>query len=267
MSGDHFESLTAGNIHEVQNIIVSVHQTQDWQALLFPASLEPSSPRTQLLANDPSFEPRNPYRGLHAFNTENASDFFGRERLIAELLKSFHAVLDVPRKGDTTRLLSVVGPSGSGKSSAVLTGLLPALKRGELPESEHWIYLEPIVPGQHPLEELARTLSYQFPQRSLASLHEDLAEPTARGLHLLFEALVRDKSTTLFLNIDQFEEVFTQTLEVEECTQFLNLLLTALTEPFIGIRLPEFEALLPDGFIGDHDPSLCQKLFDITKAE
>jgi hypothetical protein len=36
---------------------------------------------------------------------------------------------------------------------------------------------------------------------------------------------------------------------------------------FIGIRLPEFEAPLPDGFIGDDDPSLSQKLFDITKAE
>ncbi len=42
---------------------------------------------------------------------------------------------------------------------------------------------------------------------------------------------------------------------------------TRATTPFIGIHLPEFEAPLPDGPIGDNDPTLSQKLFDITKAE
>lgn len=214
-----------------KQLSLSPPQAQDWQALISPAPQDLAPRPSQPLLDDPSFVPRNPYRGLHAFTTEQAGDFFGRERLITELLHTFQQVLFPSSPEGKARLLSVVGPSGSGKSSVVLAGLLPSLKRGEVPGSADWIYLEPIVPGQHPLEALARTLSYQFPQRSLASLHEDLEEPSARGLHLLFEALVKGKSTTIFLYIDQFEELFTQTLEQEEQTQFINLLLTALTEP------------------------------------
>ncbi len=128
-------------------------------------------------------------------------------------------------------MLTLVGPSGSGKSSVVLAGLLPALQRGALPGSERWIFLAPIVPGSHPLEKLARSLSYQFPQRSLASLQEDLDLPSGRGLHLLAEALARGGDTSVVLYIDQFEEFFTQTLEETERAQFIKLLVTAITEP------------------------------------
>src|SRR5258707_1283287 len=204
-------------------------QAQDWQALLSPVPQTSSSP-SQPLIDDPSFVPRNPYRGLHPFTTDNASDFFGRDHLITELSQTFQKIVSPSPQNGNARLLSVVGPSGSGKSSVVLAGLLPALQQGELPGSEHWMYLEPIVPGSHPLEALTRTLSYQFPQRSLISLREDLVEPTARGLYLLLDALTRGKLTTIFLYIDQFEEVFSQTLEIEERTHFISLLMTALTE-------------------------------------
>ena len=69
-----------------------------------------------------------PYKGLAAFDADDADYFFGRERLVAELVAH---VVGAP-------LLAVVGPSGSGKSSVVRAGLLPALAGGVLPGSENW---------------------------------------------------------------------------------------------------------------------------------
>src|SRR6185503_19786074 len=67
-----------------------------------------------------------PYKGLATFDFVDAEYFYGRERLVAELVAS---LVGAP-------LLAVVGPSGSGKSSVVRAGLLPALAGGVLPGSE-----------------------------------------------------------------------------------------------------------------------------------
>ena len=61
---------------------------------------------------------RNPYKGLHAFLESDADDFFGREQLVADLVERVVA----------ERFLAVVGPSGSGKSSVVLAGLVPEIR-------------------------------------------------------------------------------------------------------------------------------------------
>ena len=75
-----------------------------------------------------------PYKGLARFEAADAANFFGRERLVAEL---------VARLAESP-LLAVVGPSGSGKSSLVRAGLLPALAAGVLPGG-------PAVALHHPL--------------------------------------------------------------------------------------------------------------------
>jgi WD40 repeat protein/DNA-binding SARP family transcriptional activator/energy-coupling factor transporter ATP-binding protein EcfA2 len=84
-----------------------------------------------------------PFKGLATFEVADAEYFFGRERLVAELVAR---LVGAP-------LLAVVGPSGSGKSSVVRAGLLPALGNGVLPGSEHWTQIV-IRPGEHPLAEL-----------------------------------------------------------------------------------------------------------------
>ena len=86
-----------------------------------------------------------PSRAWPPFEVADAEYFFGRERLIAELVAR---LVGAP-------LLGVVGPSGSGKSSVVRAGLLPALAGGVLPGSEEWEQVL-IRPGEHPLEELNR---------------------------------------------------------------------------------------------------------------
>lgn len=74
----------------------------------------------------------NPYRGLEAFQRADAHQFFGRDRLVDELVEVLR------RPGSAGRLVTVVGPSGSGKSSVVRAGLLPALERGVVPGSGDW---------------------------------------------------------------------------------------------------------------------------------
>jgi DNA-binding SARP family transcriptional activator/class 3 adenylate cyclase/WD40 repeat protein/type II secretory pathway predicted ATPase ExeA len=96
---------------------------------------------------DPSVSPC-PYKGLMHFDVEDAPWFFGRERLVAEL--AAHLV--------TRPVIAVVGPSGSGKSSLVRAGLLPALAAGALPGSNTWQVVL-VTPGVAPEAELDRQLA------------------------------------------------------------------------------------------------------------
>ena len=89
-----------------------------------------------------------PFKGLASFEAADADYFCGRERLVADLVAQ---LVGAP-------LLGVVGPSGSGKSSVVRAGLLPALASGTLPGSEDWPLLL-MRPGEHPCAELARVTS------------------------------------------------------------------------------------------------------------
>ncbi len=86
-----------------------------------------------------------PFKGLASFEAADADYFCGRERLVADLVAQ---LVGAP-------LLGVVGPSGSGKSSVVRAGLLPALASGTLPGSEDWPLLL-MRPGEHPCAELER---------------------------------------------------------------------------------------------------------------
>jgi transcriptional regulator with XRE-family HTH domain len=179
---------------------------------------------------EPPFEPRNPYKGLKAFHSEDRDDFFGRDALVNELADALHAFLIEDEKHTRhARFLAVVGPSGSGKSSVVMAGLLPRLQAGELPGSQHWVYLDPIIPGAHPIESLAFTFAQRLPDRSLKTIREDLDDDSTYGVHLLAHSLRKRAETHVVLFIDQFEEVFTQTISEEERQQFLDLLVTAVS--------------------------------------
>ncbi len=112
-----------------------------------------------------------------------------------------------------------------------MAGLLPRLQHGALPGSQQWIYLEPLVPGQHPIEALTLVLSPCFPGRSLKVIREDLEDDSSRGLHLLATSLTKQLKTRVVLLVDQFEELFTQTTSEQERRRFLDLLVTAVTEP------------------------------------
>ena len=187
----------------------------------------------------PPGEPRNPYKGLRAFTGEDAADFFGRDMLIEELAETIEGFLTAEKHNvPASRLLTVIGPSGSGKSSVVMAGLLPGLQRGALPGSEAWVYLDPIVPGKRPLESLTLAFAPHLPERSLRAIRHDLEDDSTRGLQLLATQLVKRRGSLssgqgsrVVLMIDQFEELFTQTLSERERQRFIDLLVAAVTEP------------------------------------
>ncbi|MCL4248342.1 MAG: protein kinase [Anaerolineae bacterium] len=173
-------------------------------------------------------EPENPYKGLRAFQTADARDFFGREKLVQRL---------VQRLGDhdtPSRFLAVIGPSGSGKSSVVKAGLVPALRRGDLPGAERWFIVE-MIPGVHPLDELEIALTRVAANQS-GNLRQQL-ERDARGLVRVGGLILPDDGSELLVIVDQFEEVFTLVENEARRVQFLDLLEAAATDPRNRVRV------------------------------
>ncbi len=166
-----------------------------------------------------------PYKGLQYFDEEDAGHFFGREQLTARLVGRLHR----------SRFLAIVGASGSGKSSVVRAGIVPALKSGapladgSLPPSDstHWSY-RVFNPGGHPLEALAATLSAEGALPSqISSLRDELASDP-KALALAAQSLLSQaKSPHLLLVVDQFEEIFTLARSAEEREAFINALIAA----------------------------------------
>ena len=141
-----------------------------------------------------------PYKGLARFEASDAEFFFGRERLVAELVT--HLI--------GAGLLGVVGPSGSGKSSLVRAGLLPVLREGMLPGSDRWRQLV-IRPGEHPVRELARAVPRDGALDSSGTTDgdrepDDRPSPWRQDGDWMLRAIAGQDH--LLLVVDQFEEIF-----------------------------------------------------------
>jgi WD40 repeat protein/DNA-binding SARP family transcriptional activator len=167
---------------------------------------------------------RNPYKGLRPFEEADAPDFFGREALTEQL---------VARLAET-RFLVVVGPSGSGKSSVVRAGLIPALRNGALPGSERWHVVE-LFPGAYPLEELEAAL-LRIAVNPPTSLLEQL-EADERGLLRAVKRVLPGDGSELVLVVDQLEEVFTLVADEQRRTRLLALLEAAVRDPHARLRV------------------------------
>jgi WD40 repeat protein/DNA-binding SARP family transcriptional activator len=160
-------------------------------------------------------ELRNPYKGLRAFLEADAADFFGREALTRRLVER------LAERGSDARFLCVVGPSGSGKSSVVRAGLIPALRRGAVEGSDRW-YMSEVLPGRHPLHEIESALlgiAVSPPPSLLEVLEED-----ELGLVHAVEKVLPDPSAELVLVLDQLEELFTLVEDEAERAHVLDLI-------------------------------------------
>jgi WD40 repeat protein/DNA-binding SARP family transcriptional activator len=169
-----------------------------------------------------------PYKGLQYFDQADADLFFGRELLTAKLVGYLG-----PTRGD--RFLAVVGASGSGKSSIVRAGLIPALKRskpladGTLPPAgcAEWP-VHVITPTVHPLEALAVSLTRDAESvTATITLMDNLARDP-RSLHLHVRRLLSQPSNSLLLLVDQFEELFTLCRSEAERQAFVDNLMAAV---------------------------------------
>ena len=124
-----------------------------------------------------------PFKGLAPYEAADAEYFFGRERLVAEIIARLVG----------TPLLGIVGASGSGKSSVLRAGVVPALRGGILPGSSRWSIVT-MRPGDHPVQALRRAEAY--------------VSPAERRM----------------LVVDQFEETFTTCRDEGERRDFIAAL-------------------------------------------
>ncbi len=160
-----------------------------------------------------------PYKGLTSYQPEDAAFFFGRESLVDELISRLQS----------SRTLVIGGPSGSGKSSLLRAGLIPAISGGSLPGSQHWPILL-FVPGADPLDELAYQLARLAPDVAPLS-GDDLREDPRAARRWL------PSGTAGLLAIDQFEEVFTQPSNPTDCRAVLEVLAVLTTAQDLQIRV------------------------------
>ncbi|MGI5452407.1 hypothetical protein ACQEWB_04325 [Streptomyces sp. CA-249302] len=135
-----------------------------------------------------------PYRGLARFEPADSALFFGRDRLVGELLELVRE----------HRFAAVFGPSGSGKSSLLRAGLIPALQAAE--GAERPAVVRVLTPGERP-----------------ADTHEKAL-------------LAEDDEHDTWVIVDQFEELFTLCRDREQEGRFLDLLLAA-REPGSRLRV------------------------------
>ncbi|HSB02249.1 MAG TPA: hypothetical protein VLE49_16485 [Anaerolineales bacterium] len=178
------------------------------------------------LENLPPEPGEPPFQGLQYFDEKDADRFFGREGLTAKIVGRLA----------TTRFLTIIGASGSGKSSLVRAGVLPALRRGErladgsLPptDSGQWD-IRILTPSAHPLDALAASLVRDSDSvNAITTLRSDLSgDPRALSL-IARRTLAQNDKKHLLLVIDQFEEVFTQCRQEEERRAFIENLLHAV---------------------------------------
>lgn len=198
------------------NLIVTGNSTQD---------LQPSSDISSSVSLP---EPDNPYKGLYAFQSSDTRDFFGRHAAVEKLIERMTSEDGHPR------FVTVVGPSGSGKSSLVRAGLIPAIWRGAIDGSEKWFVVD-MIPGSHPIEKLETAL-IRVAANQAQNLFQQL-ERDDRGLLRVADIILPNDKTELLLVIDQFEEVFTLVEDEATRTHFLALLRVAATDPRSRVRI------------------------------
>jgi hypothetical protein len=165
-----------------------------------------------------------PFKGLLYFDEADADLFFGREALTARLIERLAAGIEAGE-----RFLSVVGASGSGKSSVVRAGLIPALRWRS--HSADWL-IHVLTPTARPLEALAANLTQEVESvTAAATLADDLArDPRSLQLFVKRTLPVRGDARVLLV-VDQFEELFTLCRSHTERSAFVNNLLAAAFEP------------------------------------
>jgi WD40 repeat protein/serine/threonine protein kinase len=163
-----------------------------------------------------------PYKGMAAFQPEDAGLYFGRDEMIDTL---------VARMQDHS-VLVIGGPSGSGKSSLMRAGLIPRLSRGAIAGSQQW-RTALFNPGSDAVGELVHQLRRVKEQSAQQASGSELnmstgAEIRRDDLPHGAKRWLEDGTTTL-LAIDQFEELFTLNPNRADQELFIDTL-AAMTE-------------------------------------
>ncbi|MFI6071303.1 hypothetical protein ACIA5C_06880 [Actinoplanes sp. NPDC051343] len=151
-----------------------------------------------------------PYPGLLPIKSLDRRLFFGRDASIAELLTGLN------RRPGGLGLHAITGPSGVGKSSLVMAGLLPAIKDGRLatPAAAGWRQWV-MTPGRTPMTEWAALVR---------ATQGDSGRPAA-------------VAGPLVIVVDQFEQLFTREMDPGERNSFIEAVTTAAARPDMLVLL------------------------------
>ena len=178
----------------------------------------------------------NPFPGLRAFRPDEGHLFFGRNE----------STLKVVNRLKENRFVAVIGASGSGKSSLVLSGVIPALLRENAEGKRSWSYLV-FRPDRNPVDHLAAELSALsagagFAQVSEVSVAASLHNRT-EGLTDAVNRIRKNLRQQIVIIIDQFEEIFRFSSETtrgtlgDEATDFIDLIVNAVQSPDQGLHI------------------------------
>lgn len=203
----------------------------------------------------------NPFPGLRPFSIEDSHLFFGREGQIDEILQKLY----------DHRSVSVIGYSGSGKSSLMYCGVIPVLYGGFMTKAgPHWKVII-TRPGTAPIDNLTNdALNFLIKEGRINEAdrqsHKAIISSTLRsgsdGLIQLTKYLQTHPSENVFFFIDQFEELFRfkelgNDENINEVTSYVNLLLSTVAQQVI----PAFVALsMRSDFIGE-----CASISGLTQ--
>ena len=184
----------------------------------------------------------NPFPGLRAFEEDEDILFFGREKQIDELLTKLR----------TSRLIAVIGSSGSGKSSLVKSGLIPSLQSGFMSGRGSSWRICSFRPGSDPIGNMAKSLvTPMFTENdieeaenidTLVAITESILRRNTSGLADAFKQSSKANIDNLLILVDQFEEIFRFRKFENESKQvkkdsitFINLLLAATKQSDLPI--------------------------------
>lgn len=176
---------------------------------------------------------RPPYPGLLAFQEQDAAVYFGRDAAIQGTMETLNRLQHL----GGSRLVLVLGASGSGKSSLVRAGVIPRLKR----DRDRWLVLEPFRPLGRPFDQLAMVLAGAFASlgnaRDWKPIRDALnpAAGTAGSAHLFdlandLRVTAGRREATVLLVVDQFEELLGRDTD-PSASLFFRLLKAVLSQP------------------------------------
>jgi formylglycine-generating enzyme required for sulfatase activity len=185
---------------------------------------------------------KNPFLGLLAFTETDADRFFGRDKLVKNLWERFRDLIGSPPADQTARLLAILGPSGSGKSSLARAGLVPELARRPVSQRQQPAAKQGVAtmtPGVHPLQALALLLAKVATNNPVEAIRtkdeffkllQSTGGQAPTGLRQIAGSLCAEHGPLVLL-IDQFEEIYSLCEDAAERKGFTDNLLDAASDP------------------------------------